>query len=109
MLICLQPYMWGVALAYAAITLSDFLDSMCLGMLPYFLGVGLSYAAITYCYFCVAFGGYWAFGNGVASNIMLSVARPDWLVGIANLLVVIHVFGSYQVSAYAAPSHFLKI
>ena len=60
-------------------------------------GVALAYAAIAYCYFCVAFGGYWAFGNGVASNIMLSVERPHWLVAVANLLVVIHVFGSYQV------------
>ncbi len=40
---------------------------------------------------------YRAFGNGVASNIMLSVERPHWLVAVANLLVVIHVFGSYQV------------
>ena len=60
-------------------------------------GVALAYAAIAYCYFCVAFAGYWAFGNGVASNIMLSVERPHWLVAVANLLVVIHVFGSYQV------------
>ena len=60
-------------------------------------GVALAYAAIAYCYFCVAFAGYWAFGNGVASNIMLSVNHPSWLVGVANLLVVIHVFGSYQV------------
>lgn len=65
-------------------------------------GVALAYAAIAYCYFCVAFAGYWAFGNGVASNIMLSVERPHWLVAVANLLVVIHVFGSYQVcSAHA--------
>ena len=60
-------------------------------------GVALAYAAIAYCYFCVAFAGFWAFGNGVESNIMLSVGRPSWLVGVANLLVVIHVFGSYQV------------
>lgn len=64
---------------------------------PYMWGVALAYAAIAYCYFCVAFAGYWAFGNGVASNIMLSVEHPHWLVGVANLLVVIHVFGSYQV------------
>ncbi len=64
---------------------------------PYMWGVALAYAAIAYCYFCVAFAGYWAFGNGVASNIMLSVERPHWLVAVANLLVVIHVFGSYQV------------
>ena len=62
-------------------------------------GVALAYTAIAYCYFCIAFGGYWAFGNGVASNVMLSVGRPSWLVGVANLLVVIHVFGSYQVSS----------
>ena len=64
---------------------------------PYMWGVALAYAAIAYCYFCVAFAGYWAFGNGVASNIMLSVERPHWLVAVANLLVVVHVFGSYQV------------
>ncbi|KAL0052974.1 hypothetical protein WJX82_010701 [Trebouxia sp. C0006] len=68
---------------------------------PYMWGVALAYAAIAYCYFCVAFAGYWAFGNGVASNIMLSVERPHWLVAVANLLVVIHVFGSYQM--YAMP------
>ena len=34
---------------------------------------------------------------------MLSVERPHWLVAVANLLVVIHVFGSYQVcSAWPA-------
>ena len=64
---------------------------------PYMWGVALAYAAIAYCYFCVAFAGYWAFGNEVKSNIMLSVNHPSWLVGVANLLVVIHVFGSYQV------------
>lgn len=67
---------------------------------PYMWGVALAYAAIAYCYFCVAFAGYWAFGNGVASNIMLSVERPHWLVAVANLLVVVHVFGSYQVCNY---------
>lgn len=75
---------------------------------PYMWGVALAYAAIAYCYFCVAFGGYWAFGNGVASNIMLSVGRPSWLVGVANLLVVIHVFGSYQVSLYSTHCHICK-
>ena len=70
-----------------------------LSLQPYMWGVALAYTAIAYCYFCIAFGGYWAFGNGVASNVMLSVGRPSWLVGVANLLVVIHVFGSYQVSS----------
>lgn len=64
---------------------------------PYMWGVALAYAAIAYCYFCVAFAGYWAFGNNVKSNIMLSVAHPTWLVAVANMLVVVHVFGSYQV------------
>ncbi len=53
------------------------------------------------CFFCQIFVSFFffsrAFGNGVASNIMLSVERPHWLVAVANLLVVIHVFGSYQV------------
>ena len=64
---------------------------------PYMWGVALAYACIAYCYFCVAFAGYWAFGNQVESNIMLSVARPTWLIAVANMLVVVHVFGSYQV------------
>ncbi|KAL3139320.1 hypothetical protein ABBQ38_003657 [Trebouxia sp. C0009 RCD-2024] len=68
---------------------------------PYMWGVALAYAAIAYCYFCVAFAGYWAFGNSVKSNIMLSVAHPTWLVAVANMLVVVHVFGSYQM--YAMP------
>ena len=65
---------------------------------PYMWGVALAYACIAYCYFCVAFAGYWAFGNKVNSNIMLSVAHPTWLVAVANMLVVVHVFGSYQVN-----------
>lgn len=65
---------------------------------PYMWGVALAYACIAYCYFCVAFAGYWAFGNQVESNIMLSVARPTWLIAVANMLVVVHVFGSYQVT-----------
>ena len=65
---------------------------------PYMWGVALAYACIAYCYFCVAFAGYWAFGNKVESNIMLSVARPKWLIAVANMLVVVHVFGSYQVN-----------
>lgn len=65
---------------------------------PYMWGVALAYAAIAYCYFAVAFAGYWAFGNRVQSNIMLSVAHPTWLIAVANMLVVIHVFGSYQVN-----------
>lgn len=75
-----------------------YITNIALSLQPYMWGVALAYTAIAYCYFCIAFGGYWAFGNGVASNVMLSVGRPSWLVGVANLLVVIHVFGSYQVS-----------
>ena len=67
---------------------------------PYMWGVALAYACIAYCYFCVAFAGYWAFGNKVETNIMLSVAHPTWLIAVANMLVVVHVFGSYQVNIW---------
>lgn len=65
---------------------------------PYMRGVYMAYALVAYCYFTVAFVGYWAFGNTVQDNVLLSIQHPKWAVGMADIFVVIHVFGSYQVS-----------
>ena len=64
---------------------------------PYMKGVYFAYAFVGYCYFTVAIAGYWAFGQGVSDNVMLSIQHPKWVVGVADMFVVIHVFGSYQV------------
>lgn len=41
------------------------------------------------------------FGNSVADNILTSLNKPTWLIVAANMFVVIHVIGSYQL--YAMP------
>lgn len=50
------------------------------------------------CYFPVAIIGYWTFGQDVNDNILMSLEKPSWLIASANLMVFIHVVGSYQVS-----------
>jgi hypothetical protein len=60
-------------------------------------GCLLAYAVVALCYFPVAIVGYWAMGNGVGDNVLLSLGKPVWLLAVANLMVVIHVLGSYQV------------
>ena len=65
-------------------------------------GVYLAYALVAYCYFTVAIVGYWAFGNDVQDNVLLSIKHPKWVVGLADIFVVIHVFGSYQVRPLAS-------
>ncbi|XP_055807098.1 lysine histidine transporter-like 2 [Solanum dulcamara] len=64
-------------------------------------GVFTAYVIVAICYLPVAFIGYWVFGNGVDDNILLTLHRPTWLVAAANIFVVVHVIGSYQV--YAMP------
>lgn len=64
-------------------------------------GVIVAYAVVAICYFPVALVGYWAFGNSVQDNVLLSLEHPTWLIALANLMVVIHVIGSYQI--YAMP------
>ncbi|CAH9054613.1 unnamed protein product [Cuscuta epithymum] len=66
---------------------------------PMMKGVWIAYAVVMLCYFPVAFVGYWAFGNSVEDNILISLEKPAWLIATANLFVVIHVIGSYQVFA----------
>jgi len=69
--------------------------------IPMWKGVVLAYIVVAICYFPVAIIGYWAYGNQVADNVIIYVNKPKWLVAIANLMVVVHVIGSYQI--YAMP------
>lgn len=65
--------------------------------IPMWRGCVLAYIIVALCYFPVALVGYWAYGNQVTDNIITFVAKPKWVVAMANLMVVIHVIGSYQV------------
>jgi amino acid permease len=64
---------------------------------PMWRGVIVAYFVVAICYFPVALIGYWAFGNAVNDDILISLEKPRWLIAIANLFVVLHVLGSYQV------------
>ncbi|KAL2546379.1 Lysine histidine transporter-like 6 [Forsythia ovata] len=68
---------------------------------PMWKGAVWAYFINGICYFPVALIGYWAFGQDVADNVLIALQRPSWLIAAANLMVVIHVIGSYQV--YAMP------
>lgn len=64
---------------------------------PMWKGVVVAYIVVAICYFPVALIGYWAFGNTVEDNILITLEKPRWLIAIANMFVVVHVIGSYQV------------
>ncbi|CAN8291261.1 unnamed protein product [Cochlearia groenlandica] len=66
---------------------------------PMWRGVVVAYIVVAICYFPVAFLGYWIFGNAVDDNILITLEKPVWLIAMANLFVVIHVIGSYQIFA----------
>ncbi|TVU43562.1 hypothetical protein EJB05_10041 [Eragrostis curvula] len=68
---------------------------------PMWKGVIVAYIVVALCYFPVSLVGYWAFGNSVEDNILISLNKPKWLIALANMMVVIHVIGSYQI--YAMP------
>ncbi|CAK9219726.1 unnamed protein product [Sphagnum troendelagicum] len=68
---------------------------------PMWRGCLVAYVVVAACYFPVAMVGYWAMGNGVGDNVLLSLGKPVWLIAAARLMVVVHVIGSYQV--YAMP------
>lgn len=61
-------------------------------------GVVVAYLVVAICYFPVAILGYWKFGNAVGDNILMTLQKPTWLIAAANIFVVIHVIGSYQVT-----------
>ncbi|KAL8494361.1 hypothetical protein ACS0TY_025248 [Phlomoides rotata] len=68
---------------------------------PMWKGVITAYIVIAVCYLPVALVGYLTFGNGVDENILLSLGKPVWLIAMANMFVVVHLIGSYQI--YAMP------
>ncbi|KAJ7974752.1 lysine histidine transporter 1 [Quillaja saponaria] len=68
---------------------------------PMWKGVVVAYIVVALCYFPVTLIGYWMFGNSVKDNILISLNKPSWLIATANMFVVIHVIGSYQI--YAMP------
>ncbi|PKA55496.1 Lysine histidine transporter 2 [Apostasia shenzhenica] len=68
---------------------------------PMWKGVMVAYFVVAICYFPVAFIGYYIFGNAVDDNILITLQKPKWLIAAANMFVVIHVIGSYQI--YAMP------
>ncbi|KAJ1271364.1 hypothetical protein BS78_06G123400 [Paspalum vaginatum] len=68
---------------------------------PMWKGTVAAYLVTAACYFPVALAGYWAFGRDVGDNVLVALQRPPWLVAAANMMVVVHVVGSYQV--YAMP------
>ncbi|KAI3748120.1 hypothetical protein L6452_11005 [Arctium lappa] len=68
---------------------------------PMWKGVVVAYIVVALCYFPVALIGYWMYGNAVSDNILISLEKPTWLIAMANLFVVVHVIGSYQI--YAMP------
>lgn len=64
---------------------------------PMWRGVLVAYVIVAICYFPVALVGYYVFGNTVDDNILITLQKPKWIIAAANLFVVIHVIGSYQV------------
>ncbi|KAG6396649.1 hypothetical protein SASPL_142804 [Salvia splendens] len=64
-------------------------------------GAVWAYFVNAICYFPVALVGYWAFGQDVADNVLVALEKPAWLIAAANLMVFVHVIGSYQI--YAMP------
>ncbi|KAG7598391.1 Amino acid transporter transmembrane domain [Arabidopsis suecica] len=67
--------------------------------IPMWRGVVVAYIVVAICYFPVAFLGYYIFGNSVDDNILITLEKPVWLIAMANMFVVIHVIGSYQIFA----------
>lgn len=64
---------------------------------PMWRGVTVAYAIVAFCYLAVAASGFWAFGNLVADDVLVTLEHPNWLISLANFMVFLHVLGSYQV------------
>ncbi|CAL0301741.1 unnamed protein product [Lupinus luteus] len=57
----------------------------------------------TFFYLCCGCAGYAAFGNDTPGNLLtgFALSKPHWLVDFANVCIVIHLVGAYQV--YSQP------
>ncbi|GAU22255.1 hypothetical protein TSUD_227910, partial [Trifolium subterraneum] len=67
--------------------------------IPMWRGVVVAYTIVILCYLTVAISGYWAFGDLVEDDVLISLQRPEWVIAVANFMVFLHVLGSYQVFA----------
>ncbi|GKA09508.1 lysine histidine transporter like protein [Tanacetum coccineum] len=63
---------------------------------PMWLGCVVAYISVAVCYFPVAIIGYYVFGNAIDDNILITLDHPRWLIAMANMFVIIHVIGGYQ-------------
>lgn len=68
--------------------------------IPMWRGAAVSYFIVIACYISVAISGFWAFGNDVDDDVLITLQHPPWLIAIANFMVFIHVLGSFQVHIY---------
>ncbi|XP_024959630.1 lysine histidine transporter-like 5 [Cynara cardunculus var. scolymus] len=66
---------------------------------PMWLGCVVAYIIVAACYLSVAISGFWAFGNTVEDDVLISLDHPRWLISLANFMVFLHVLGGYQVFA----------
>ncbi|CAH1414889.1 unnamed protein product [Lactuca virosa] len=64
---------------------------------PMWLGCVVAYIIVAICYFPVAIIGFYVFGNTVDDNILITLEHPPWLIASANMFVIIHVIGGYQI------------
>ena len=64
---------------------------------PMWKGVILAYVIVAACYFPVALVGWTFHDDKVSDNVLFYLTKPGPLIAIANIMVVIHVLGSYQV------------
>lgn len=67
---------------------------------PMWKGAIVAYLIVAFCYFPVALIGFKTFGNNVEENILTSLHDPKALIILANMFVVVHLLGSYQVLLY---------
>lgn len=53
----------------------------------------------TFFYFCCGCFGYAAFGDSAPGNLLTGFGfyEPYWLINIANVCIIVHLVGGYQV------------
>ena len=69
-----------------------------------FYGLGLT----TIFYLLLGCIGYATFGNNAPGNILTGFGfyEPFWLVDMANVCVIVHLIGAYQVNFFSVISFF---
>ncbi|XP_020084197.1 lysine histidine transporter-like 8 [Ananas comosus] len=75
---------------------------------PMWRGVGAAYLLIALCMYPVAIGGFWAYGNLIPSNGIVSAMHKfhshdisRGVLGLTTLLIIVNCLSSYQI--YAMP------